>query len=269
MEQRSFTTAGGGTALSTTAVLIPVASAGKISGDGLVALTPRNLSTAVVVKYLFNPRITLLITDDNNATFTDESDDAQDGSTSTDVTLSSLPATPTGYIYLGTVEPVRGYRADVDAANGTAGTLTGDYWNGSAWTSLSITDGTASGGAPWAQDGDITFTVPSAWSKERLGTILGKTAAQTGPTGGALAYLGYNLFWARLSNTGACDSSTTLNSLMPLNRSTAYAELISGQTVVTEMSTDQTELASLSAVEALTDAGTANLVGILGGRFIA
>lgn len=266
MEQRSFTTAGGGSALTTTALLIPVATAGKISGTGEIALTGRNFSTAVVVKYLLNPRLTLLITDDGNATFTDESDDAQDGSASTDVTLSSLPATPLGYVYLGTTEPVRGYRADVDAANGTAGTMTGDYWNGSAWASLSITDGTASGGAPWAQDGDITFTVPSAWTKERLGTILGKTQAELGPPLSQTKAQQYALFWTRLSNTGACDSSTTLNSLMPLNRSTAYAELVSGYAALAPAATDQSY--GYSAVEALTDAGTANLVGVLAGNFV-
>jgi len=268
MEQRSFTTAGGGTALSTTAVLIPVASAGKLSGYGAIALTGRNFATAVVARYALNPRLTLLTTANGNTTFTDYSDAAQDGSASTDVVLSSLPATPTGYVYLGTVEPVRGYRADVDAANGTAGSLTGDYWNGSAWTTLSITDGTASGGAPWAQDGDITFTVPTAWAKERLGTILGKTQKQLGPPLSSTKALQYALFWTRLSNTGACDSSTTLNSLMPLNRSTAYAEIVSGQTVVAEPAATDPSF-GYSAVEALTDAGTANLLGIIAGDFTA
>ena len=98
MEQRSFTTAGGGTALTNAATLIPVAAAGKISGIGELALTGRNYSTAVVVRYLLNPRLTLLLTADGNATFTDESDDAQDGSTSTDAddsTVSAMVLKPT------------------------------------------------------------------------------------------------------------------------------------------------------------------------------
>lgn len=265
MEQRAVSTASGGTALSTTLALIPIASAGKLSGAGELALTGRNFSTAVVAKYALNPRLTVLITTDAGLTFTDESDDAQDGSASTDVTLSSLPASPAGYVYLGTPQPVRGYQADVDAANGTAGTMTGDYWNGSAWTAATITDGTTSGGAPWAVDGNITFTVPTAWARDTLANILGLT--NRGPKGGTNAVLYESLFWLRLTNTAACDSSTTLNSLMPLNRSTAYSEIVSGLPVTKAVvSTDRK---GFSCVEALTDAGTANLVVDLIGNFVS
>lgn len=43
--------------------------------------------------------------------------------------------------------------------NNNAATLTLEYFtNGHTWQSITITDGTASGGACWAQDGTVTFT---------------------------------------------------------------------------------------------------------------
>ena len=65
------------------------------------------------------------------------------------------------------------------------------------------------------------------------------------------------LYWTRLSVSAALDSSTTLNSILSLPRSTSYAELVSG--MAQEM-TLQKGLGGVAAIEALTDAGTANLI---------
>lgn len=51
--------------------------------------------------------------------------------------------------------------------NAVATSLFADYWNGEAWTTLAITDGTDVGGKPFAQSGDITFTPPEDWSEEK------------------------------------------------------------------------------------------------------
>ena len=253
-----------GLSLGTTLALAPIPGAGNLRGKGVLTLSGRNYSTAVVARYAINPYLTVLITADGNATFTDESADAQDDSTGTDVTLSSLPTSPTGYIYLGTAVPVRGYQADVDSANSTASAMTGDYWNGSAWAAASITDGTTSGGASFAVDGNITFTVPSAWAQDSLVKILGLTGR--GPRGGTNAVLYEPLFWLRLSNSGAMDSSTTLNSLLPLNRSTVYAEIAAS---LPEQIVIHGGRRGVGCIEALTDAGTANLLLSVAGEFAA
>lgn len=263
-EHRAFTAAGGGTALTTTAVLIAVATAGKLIGKGVLSLIGRNLSTAVVVKYLLNPRLTVLVTSNKLSTLVDATDAAQDGSTSTDVVLSSLAAAPNGYIYVGSPLPIRGVRADVDAPNGTASVMTGEYWNGSAWAALTITDGTASGGATMAVDGDVTWTVPAAWAPTRLIEALTENVAKP-QTEARRKLFDRALFWCRFTTTGGCDSATTLNSLMALNRVTTYNELVSGEPVEEDVRTD--EEGGIGCIEALTDAGTANLEGRLGGNF--
>ncbi len=52
--------------------------------------------------------------------------------------------------------------------NAVAATLAGTIWDGNTWTSVTLTDGTASGGATLAQDGDITFTIPYSWKARTL-----------------------------------------------------------------------------------------------------
>ena len=77
------------------------------------------------------------------------------------------------------------------------------------------------------------------------------------------------LFWMRFQVSVALDSSTTLNSMVALNRSTAYAELPTG---FAQEHAIIPGLGGSAAIEALTDAGTANLLvncGVgPGGRFV-
>ena len=247
-EVRAASTAGGGTALTTTAVriVLPI-------GTRWLSLTPRNFTTAVVAKFNFNPWLTVLKTSDGLKTvaaLTDYSTNAQDGSTSTDVDLSSLNVGGAGgYLYVGASAPFGGAAIDIDAANGTASIILVEYWNGSAWADITATDGTASGGAAMAIDGSVTWTVPTAWAPVALqGTVT--TPAQSD-------LLATNLFWTRWSFTVALDSTTTLNSLIAINRSTAYAELVSGQAFEESVSVGT---GGISGVTALTDAGTANLI---------
>ena len=44
-------------------------------------------------------------------------------------------------------------------------TLQAQYYNGSGWASLSVTDGTIRGGGTFRQNGDITFTRPADWAR--------------------------------------------------------------------------------------------------------
>ena len=247
-EVRAASTAGGGTALSTTAVRIVLPIGAK-----WVSLTPRNFSTAVVAKFNFNPWLTVLKTTDalkTAANITDYSTNAQDGSASTDVTLSSLPiAGLGGYLYVGAGAPFGGAVADIDAANATASVLAVEYWDGSGWVDITPTDGTASGGAAFAVDGSVTWTVPSGWAAISLHDAVGSLVKSD--------LLDITQFWTRWSVSVALDSSTTLNSLLAINRSTAYGELVSGQSFEESVTVGTGGVASVTA---LTDAGTASLI---------
>jgi hypothetical protein len=247
-EMRAISTASGGTALSTTAAYIHVPK-----GTSALQIFPRNFSTAVVARLGLCPWLVVLKTSDAFAAIanvTDYSDAAQDNDTATDVVASSLDTLANGdAIWVGAAHPFRGLRVDVDAANGNAATLAAHYYNGSAMATLTPTDGTASGGATLAQDGSITWTVPTDWAPVALRTA----ASATIP----IPHGDTPLYWARLSVSAALDSSTTLNSLTALPRSTSYAEVASGAEIAMRVARAP---GGLSAIEALTDAGTANLV---------
>jgi hypothetical protein len=210
----------------------------------------------VVVKWLANPYLVVLKTSDSLATVTDYSAAAQDNSTSSDVVLSSLPtAANGGYLYVGAYAPFRGVVVDVDSTNSTASVLTVNYWNG-AWTSISATDGTASGGATFAVDGNVTWTVPSDWVAASLATI-----NSPAPGAGVQYRADGRMYWTRWQVSVALDASTTLNSMLAMNRSTTYAELPSG--VAWQQRMDKAP-GGIGCIEALTDAGTANLVVLVG-----
>lgn len=255
-EARAASTASGGTALTSSAarIVLPL-------GTKMVMLTPRNFATAVVVKFNFNPWLVILKTTDGNATFTDYSTEAQDGSTSTSVTLSSLDTLANGdALYVGSHLPFSGVNVDIDAANGTASVLTVDYRkNDDTWADTSATDGTDSGGATMATDGSVTWTVPSDWTTARLQDLDADTRMQG---------LYGELYWTRWSVSAALDSSTTADHMLAINRDTTYAELTSGQALEMACTVGPGGIASVTA---LTDAGTANLIvnchTLAGGRF--
>lgn len=258
-EVRAASTAGGGTALTTTAarIVLPL-------GTKHMTLIPRNFSTAVVVQFNKNPWITVLKTTDllaDEANLTDYSENAQDGSAATDVDLSSLDTLANeNAVYIGSHVPFSGLDVDVDAANANASVLSVDYWDGSAWSDISPTDGTISTGATFGQDGTITWTVPTDWAAAKLKDIV--STAKTGLGAGG------PLFWVRLTVSAALDATTTLNSILAINRDTTYAELPSGTTWEESI---QVGPKGFSSITALTDAGTANLIvnvsGDTEGRF--
>lgn len=241
-----------GVVLSTTAAYIAIPKATK----SLFA-TPRNLSTAVVARLGLCPWIAVFKTDDSGATVTEYSDAAQDNSTSTDIVLSSIGTAAQGdFLYVGSHVPFRGVTIDVDSANGTASVLTVKYWDGSAWTDITATDGTASGGASLAQDGAVTWTVPTGWTPANL-------RKDTGDLQSSLPGTGHLFYWTRWQWSGGADSSTTLNSMIALPQSTSYFELVANQQYETGI---QFGPQGFAAIEALTDAGTANLVVGFGSR---
>lgn len=256
-EWRAASTAGGGTALTTTAVRIPLPRNAK-----QVQLIPRNFATAVVVQFNTNPFLTILKTADALATEpTDYSDNAQDLSTGTKVDLSSLStAANLDFVYVGAEVPFAGVEIDVQSTNGNASVLTVKYWNG-AWTDITATDGTANGGATFGQDGNVTWTLPTDWVQATLRGI-GDTTLAAGVLNTA------NLFWTRWQVSAALDATTDQNSWIAINRSTAYAEIPAGFSQEFACTVGP---GGIFAVQAKTDAGTANLIVNVatraGGRF--
>jgi hypothetical protein len=248
-EWRAASTAAGGTALTSTAarIVLPI-------GTKLVQLIPRNYATAAVVKFNVNPWLTILKTTDllaAEANITDYSVNAQDGSTATDVTLSGLDTVANlDAVYVGAEVPFSGIAVDVDAANGTASVLAVTYWDGSAWSDITPTDGTDAAGATFGQDGNITWTVPAGWASTALVDAV-PTAKKN------LGILTHPQFWVRIAVSAALDASTTQNSWLAINRDTTYAELPEGTAQEFSVSVGP---GGVSSVTALTDAGTANLI---------
>lgn len=217
-------------------------------------------SSAVVARIAINPYLVILKTTNALASApTEYSEAAQDGSTSTDVVLSSLgTAAQLDFLYVGAVRPFGGVYCDVDAPNGTASVITVKYWDGDSWADISATDGTASGGASMAQDGSVTWTVPSDWAPTTL--------LAAGDTDQAHRWCNQSFYWTRWEFSGGLDSSTTLNAMLAAAPDTAFFELISGKAF--EQGLDRQHHAS---IQALTDTGTAKLVvgfaAGVGGRY--
>ena len=259
-EVRAASTAGGGTALTSSAVRISLPR-----GTKQMTLIPRNFSTAVVVKWNKNPYLTIFKTSDllvDQGNITDYSDAAQDGSTSTSVVLSSIDTAANGdFLYVGSPIPYSGTAIDVDAANGTASVITVKYRKSdNTWADISATDGTASGGASMAVDGNVTWTVPTDWISAKL--------RETGDTKLNIGLGTQDLFWTRWQWSAALDSSTTLDSMIAINRDTTYAEIPAGMWWSEAVTVGPGGIYSITA---LTDAGTANLIvdcaTRAGGRF--
>lgn len=246
-EIRSASTAGGGTALSTTPVFIQLPK-----GAAHLILEARNFATAVVAQIAINPWLVVLKTADGLATSTDYSDAAQDASVSSDVVLSSLDTLANlDAVWIGAALPFRGLAVDIDAANSNASVLAAHYYNGTTLTTITPTDGTASGGATFAVDGNITWTMPTDWVRATLLALVA-TATNTTP------FAQMPLYWVRLTVSAALDASTTINSLLAMNRSTAYWELTSGRAI--EEAIDWGSPGDVGCIEARTDAGTASLI---------
>lgn len=252
--------AGTGVSLSTT-----VARTFIPRGTKYVGLIPRNFSTAVAVYYCVNPWLTVLKTSDlfaDIANCTDYSQNAQDDNTATDVTLSSLDTLANlDALLLGSHMPFAGFHCDMDAANGNASVIAAHYWKSdNTWATLSPTDGTTTGGATFGQDGAVTWTVPTDW---RMARLRGDIYTSGDPR------MGWEMpqYWVRVTVSAALDASTTLNHILSIARADNYATLISGGSIEFAVSTGA--VGGYASIDALTDAGTANLQITTGGGYRA
>lgn len=253
-EFRAMSSASGGTALTTTAGFIQFPAL-SIAGENKKAhlfVTPRNFSTAVVAKIAFNPWLIILKTTDDMATTpTDYSIEAQDSSTGTSVDISSLSTVANGdWLLIGSHQPFRGANLDVDSANTTGSrTLTVAYWNGGSWISYSLTYSVAWTTA-FDADTTITWTPVTNWATTTFRKLYPNLNVN-------LYYSDIPLYWTRWSVSGALSGTVTLDSMVSANRSTNYGELLSGQTLEQRIVYG---FGGLGCIEALTNAGTANLV---------
>lgn len=243
--RRAHGTTGGDTVTITPAlILLP-------RGTRYVFVTPHTFSSATVVGVGLNPYLSVVKTQDALGTSTDYTDAAQDGDTATKVTLNSQDTGANGdYLYVGAHVPFRGVKIDVNNVNGNASVLTVEYWNGAAWADISATDGTASAGAAFAADGDVSWTVPAAWAP----TTLSKAVASVGPT---VHHAGDNYFWVRFKVSAALDSTTDFNSMLALHVTTSYAEYLSGYTLEEEVTRGP---GGFACVEHACDASTAKIL---------
>ena len=243
-----------GVACTTTAAFTPFHQ-----GTEHIHIVPRNLSTAVVVKYAFCPYLIILKADSADGLgghLEDNTQVAQDGSTATSVTLSSFAAGRA--LYVGSAIPFRGAHVDVDGANSTGSTvITVSYWNGSAWVDTSDTDGTISGGISLAQDGAITWTVPSEWQLATLNQLAAGAGETLDSSGQKWSYV--NMYWTKWTWSHAMDSAVTLDHILGINESTAYAEL-TDSTAYEGRIHNGFGANGVAGIEALTDDGTANLI---------
>ena len=254
-EERAASTAGGGTALTTTAGYITLPR-----WSDHISITPRNFTaTTLVAKVHLNPWLVVLKTTDNfvsEGKLTDYSNNAQDDSTSTVVDLSSLDTRANGdYVLIGTHLPIRGIYGTVLATNSTASvTMSMDYWRG-IWADVTLTADGMKSSTAFDQSGLAYWTV---LTDQKYATI--KEMIPSAPTfTGALGYLNdVSLYWFRMEVDLAVDSTTQLSSLVAANRDTShYIELKSGQTYSRRI---KHGIKGIGCIEALTAASTANLV---------
>jgi len=102
----------------------------------------------------------------------------------TTYTLSGM--TNVQYIFVGSDQPFNSITfAFTGHVNANGSVMTAQYWNGSAWTTVAIIDGTIlPAGTTLGQGASVTFTQPTDWQH---------TASATSPTGPAV-----DLYWLKL-----------------------------------------------------------------------
>ena len=236
-----------------------------------VALDPRNYaSSAAVAMVRFCPYLVILKTTDNFATApTDYSGNAQDGVATNQVDLDSFGTLAAGdALYVGSHVQFAGVNVDVDGShpNGTSSVLTVKYYDGTSgaevWTATSDTDGTISSGKTMAQDGSVTWTVPSAWSKASLREISTKNVVEGQSVPATLNFRHVNtpLYWTRWEVGATLDSDTLVTAMLAIGRGDPF-ELVTGRTWEQQI---RKEVGGYAGVELDANTGTLNMVTTVG-----
>lgn len=90
------------------------------------------------------------------STYTDNTTESK----STFGTAFNVLVTNAYYLYLGKSIPFRDFSVLVKSFATAAETLIAEYWNGSSWTALTITDNTSN----FQNNGTITYSTPGTWA---------------------------------------------------------------------------------------------------------
>ena len=125
-----------------------------------------------------------------------------DITTSNPATLNSF--TTTDYLWFGFNQKVSSVYVNVTNTNSNASTAVVTYWNGSTFTACpTITDGTESGGASFAQDGTLAMAnIPENWKLA--------TATEVVDVNGVPSTITTDqLYWLRFTTSAAFDASVT------------------------------------------------------------
>lgn len=172
-------------------------AAGVVGGATSVAYTRPRLEDLSTIKCQKTVNIGVAYTDYSAAVI--------DNSAGTVADFSSLDTVANGdWVIIGSsTGPVMGAAWDSTTPNGNAATFTLEYWDGDSWESLAnSTDGTASGGATFAVDGQMTWDLPTDWAASAINSI--------------------TAYWVRIGVSAALDADTTLaemDLLLPIRAS--------------------------------------------------
>jgi len=177
-------------------------------GVRAVSLTATTFGTATsAAQVSLNPFLTVLKTTDALVTApTNYSEAAQDSDAAALVDLSALPTLANGgAVYVGAMAPFSGMYLDIVNGSGGAGAMGVTYWDGSAWTNITPTDNTTNANA----DGEVTWTVPTAWAKAKIQTANALGSPVRGDS---------EMYWVRWVTSSAYDATTTLQSIFAISQ---------------------------------------------------
>ena len=113
-------------------------------------------------------------------------------------------------IYIGMDNRFGSFVVTIGNTNSTASTtMSAQYWNGSAWTTLAVSDGTSSGAISFAQTGTVSFVIPTDWASGTLEAIADAVS------GGAVPSSSTTMFWIRIYFNQILDASVTTTKIQP------------------------------------------------------
>lgn len=83
------------------------------------------------------------------------------------LSVAEIPMATDDYLYVGYYDQFNAVELTPgDEINEVVSTLSGEYWNGTAWTAFTIVDGTASSsGATLSGKGKVTWDIPTDWKR--------------------------------------------------------------------------------------------------------
>src|SRR5712691_6573531 len=162
---------------------------GAKSIDGNVGSLTNVLDATLVIHSVFTT------TDD--ATWTDNTTEARLNA-GTAFKLFITPAT-TDRAYFGMQVPFTRLKFDFGTLGLTA-TYVFEYWNGSAWTTLTVTDGTSA----FTANGAVTWTAPGSWATTAVNSTTlywvrvryTGSAPATNPLVNSVSYLGWLIYYS-------------------------------------------------------------------------